>query len=70
MATEQTDRPDLKLAPEAGEVLFDIKDLEVYFPIHAGFFKSMVSSEKKFVRAVDHVTFQIKKGEILALVAQ
>ena len=70
MATEQSERPDLKLAPETGDVLFDIKDLEVYFPIHAGFFKSMVATEKKFVKAVDHISFQIKKGEILALVGE
>ena len=70
MATEQAERPELKLAPETGEVLFDIKDLEVYFPIQQGFFKSMVSTEKKYVKAVDHVTFQIMKGEILALVGE
>jgi oligopeptide/dipeptide ABC transporter ATP-binding protein len=70
MATEQSERPELRLAPEAGEVLFDIRGLEVYFPIHEGFFKSMVASEKKFVRAVDHITFQVKKGEILALVGE
>jgi oligopeptide/dipeptide ABC transporter ATP-binding protein len=70
MATDQTERPDLKLAPETGDVLFDIRDLEVYFPIRSSFFKSMVSTEKKFVRAVDHITFQVKKGEILALVGE
>ena len=30
----------------------------------------MVATEKKYVKAVDHVTFQIKKGEILALVGE
>ena len=70
MAAEQSQRPDLKLAPETGDVLFDIKDLEVYFPIQQGFFKSMVATEKKYVKAVDHITFQIKKGEILALVGE
>ena len=70
MAAEQSERPDLKLAPETGDVLFDIKDLEVYFPIQQGFFKSMVATEKKFVKAVDHISFQIKKGEILALVGE
>ena len=53
-----------------GEVLFDVRDLEVYFPIQQGFFRSMVSTEKKFVKAVDHITFQIRKGEILALVGE
>ncbi len=70
MATEQSERPDLKLAPETGDVLFDIRDLEVYFPIQQGFFKSMVATEKKFVKAVDHISFQIRKGEILALVGE
>ncbi len=70
MATDQTGRPDLKLAPETGDVLFDVRDLEVYFPIHESFFKSMVSTEKKCVKAVDHISFQVMKGEILALVGE
>ena len=70
MATEQSERPDLKLAPETGDVLFDVKDLEVYFPIQQGFFKSMVATEKKFVKAVDHISFQVMQGEILALVGE
>ena len=53
-----------------GEVLFDIKDLEVYFPIQEGFFKAMVATEKKYVKAVDHITFQVRRGEILALVGE
>ncbi len=70
MATEQAGHADPAPAPQAGEVLFDVKGLEVYFPIQEGFFKSMVSTEKRFVRAVDHVSFQVKKGEILALVGE
>jgi oligopeptide/dipeptide ABC transporter ATP-binding protein len=70
MAIGQSEGPELRPAPEVREVLFDVRDLEVYFPIREGFFKSMVSSEKKFVKAVDHITFQIRKGEILALVGE
>ena len=74
-AREQGDRSavkasDLAAATAKDGVLFDVRDLEVYFPIHAGFFKSMVSSEKKFVKAVDHISFQVKQGEILALVGE
>ena len=61
---------DLDSAQSHEGVLFDVKDLEVYFPIHQGFFKSMVSTEKKFVKAVDHVSFEVMKGEILALVGE
>jgi len=61
---------DLSGAEAKDGVLFDVKDLEVYFPIQQGFFKSMVATEKQFVKAVDHVSFQVMKGEILALVGE
>ena len=61
---------DLSSATVKDGILFDVKDLEVYFPIQQGFFKAMVSTEKKFVKAVDCVSFQIKQGEILALVGE
>jgi peptide/nickel transport system ATP-binding protein len=61
---------DLSSATVKDGVLFDVKDLEVYFPIHQGFFKSIVAAEKKFVKAVDHISFQVKQGEILALVGE
>jgi len=53
-------------------VLVDVRDLQVFFPIHEGFFKSMVArkGEKRFVKAVDHVSFCVKQGEILALVGE
>ena len=74
-AREQGDKSavkasDLAAATAKDGVLFDVRDLEVYFPIHAGFFKSMVSNEKKFVKAVDHISFRVKQGEILALVGE
>ena len=61
---------DLSSATVKDGVLFDVKDLEVYFPIHQGFFKSMVATEKQYVKAVDQISFQVMKGEILALVGE
>ena len=61
---------DLSSATVKDGVLFDVEDLEVYFPIQQGFFKAMVATEKKYVKAVDHVSFQVKQGEILALVGE
>ena len=61
---------DLTSATVKDGVLFDVKDLEVYFPIQQGFFKAMVATEKKYVKAVDHVSFQVMQGEILALVGE
>jgi peptide/nickel transport system ATP-binding protein len=49
-----------------GEVLLDVKDLKVYFPIHKGLFKRTVG----FVPAVDGISFRIGKGRTLALVGE
>ena len=61
---------DLARAEVRDGVLFDVRDLQVFFPIREGFFKSMVQKEKRYVKAVDHVSFQVKQGEILALVGE
>jgi oligopeptide/dipeptide ABC transporter ATP-binding protein len=61
---------DLACATMQDGVLFDVHDLEVYFPIQQGFVKSLVSTHRQYVKAVDHISFQVKKGEILALVGE
>jgi len=61
---------DLGSAQVKDGVLFEVQDLEVYFPIHEGFFRSMVTTEKKFVKAVDKISFSVMQGEILALVGE
>ena len=63
-------RYELARAEVKDGVLFDVRDLEVFFPIHETFFKSMVSREKRYVKAVDRISFQVKQGEILALVGE
>jgi peptide/nickel transport system ATP-binding protein len=60
---------DLRAAP-ATDVLFSVHDLEVFFPIRQTFFKSLISSEKRFVHAVDGISFDVRRGEILALVGE
>jgi oligopeptide/dipeptide ABC transporter ATP-binding protein len=61
---------DLETADVTDGILFQVKDLEVYFPIHESFFKALVSTEKKWVKAVDKISFDVKQGEILALVGE
>lgn len=46
--------------------LIEIKDLVTYFPVFGGIFKRVVAH----VKAVDGVTFNIKKGETLGLVGE
>ena len=65
MTTEARDAP----APSRpqGDVLLDVRDLKVYFPVTAGLiFQRKVAD----VKAVDGVTFHIRKGETLGLVGE
>lgn len=49
---------------QSGEFL-SVHDLKVYFPVKKGFLKS-----KNYVKAVDGVSFSIRKGETIALVGE
>ena len=50
-----------------GEVLLEVKDLKMYFPVTAGIiFQRKIAD----VKAVDGVTFSIMKGETLGLVGE
>ncbi|BBJ27961.1 oligopeptide transport ATP-binding protein OppF [Athalassotoga saccharophila] len=48
------------------QILLEVKNLKKYFPIKAGVFRSTVG----WVKAVDDVSFYIKKGETLGLVGE
>jgi peptide/nickel transport system ATP-binding protein len=63
-------RKMVETATVQGDHLFDIRGLQVYFNVRESFIKGMVAREKRYVKAVDTITFQIKPGEILALVGE
>ncbi|MFC7365400.1 MULTISPECIES: ABC transporter ATP-binding protein [Bhargavaea] len=48
------------------ENLLEVKNLKTYYPIHGGFFKRVVGN----VKAVDDISFSIKKGETMGLVGE
>jgi oligopeptide transport system ATP-binding protein len=50
----------------AGEHLIEVEDLKVHFPVRAGFFKAQVGT----VKAVDGITFDVRRGETLGLVGE
>jgi oligopeptide transport system ATP-binding protein len=65
--------PTLETAPAAtgpinGDVgnLIEVDDLRVYFPIRAGFLQREIGS----VKAVDDISFEIRRGETLGLVGE
>ena len=51
---------------EDNNILIEVKDLKKHFPIRGGLFSRPVS----WVKAVDGVSFSIKKGETLGLVGE
>ncbi len=48
------------------EILIEVRNLKKYFTINHGFF----AKSKKYVKAVDDVSFYIRKGETLGLVGE
>jgi oligopeptide transport system ATP-binding protein len=57
---------DKRVRPTDEHNLVDVDGLKVYFPIRAGIFKTVQGT----VKAVDDVTFEVRKGETLGLVGE
>jgi oligopeptide/dipeptide ABC transporter ATP-binding protein len=52
--------------PSQSENLLEIHNLKTYYPVKGGFFRRTVGH----VKAVDNISFEIKKGETLGLVGE
>jgi peptide/nickel transport system ATP-binding protein len=52
------------------ETLLKVNGLKKWFPVRQGFVKSLTSGEKLFVKAVDGVSFDIKRKEIYGLAGE
>jgi peptide/nickel transport system ATP-binding protein len=52
------------------ENLLDVSNLQKHFPLQKGFIDKLLAKEIRFVKAVDGVSFSIKKGEVLGLVGE
>lgn len=58
-------RPDARQA-DGRSALLDVQDLRVHFPVHSGLFRRQSGA----IRAVDGLSFQVRRGETLALVGE
>src|SRR3954447_26784557 len=56
--------------PRADDVLLDVRDLNVHFPIHGSSIGRLFGRPTAYVRAVDGVSFQLRRGEVLGLVGE
>ncbi len=52
------------------DIVIKAENLKKWFPVKAGFLSSLLSKRQLFVRAVDDVSFQIKKKEIFGLAGE
>jgi oligopeptide/dipeptide ABC transporter ATP-binding protein len=53
-----------------GKTLLKVTDLRKWFPVRKGFFETLFSRKQMFVRAVDGISFGIKRGEIFGLAGE
>jgi peptide/nickel transport system ATP-binding protein len=51
---------------QTADVILDVKDLKMYFPVTRGLLRTKIAD----VKAVDGVTFQLRRGETLGLVGE
>lgn len=52
------------------ELVVKAENLKKWFPIKMGFFRSLIGKEELNVRAVDGISFDIRKGEIFGLAGE
>lgn len=52
------------------EELLVVKNLKKHFPLQASFLDNLLTRKKQVVRAVDDVSFHIRKGEVLGLAGE
>ena len=55
---------------EMSETLVDVQNLKKWFPVRMGLFQSIIGRRQLYVRAVDGISFNIKKGEIFGLAGE
>ena len=59
-----------QLSPQLQDNLVEIQDLKKWFPVQKSFLDQLLAGRKDFVRAVDGVSFNIRRGEAFGLAGE
>jgi len=72
LITEETSKSESRIeTPDLGsEDVIRIENLRKWYPLKRGFFETLVSRKELSVKAVDGVSFTLRKGEIFALAGE
>lgn len=63
---QETQQERVTFEPAGEDVVLDVADIKIHFPVHKGLFKRVVGQ----VKAVDGVSFALRTGHTLALVGE
>ncbi|MHA1960962.1 MAG: ABC transporter ATP-binding protein [Candidatus Thorarchaeota archaeon] len=70
MTTRESSYAEDAKAIREGETLVKVRGLRKWFPVNTGFLSSLLYKQELFVKAVDGLSFDIKKGEVLVLAGE
>lgn len=59
-----------ELSDDSEEFVLRVENLKKYFPLRKGFLETMLSREEATVKAVDGISFNVRKGEIIGLAGE
>jgi ABC-type oligopeptide transport system ATPase subunit len=66
MVNQVADEIEVRPTLDNGDNLLEVRDLRMHFPLRRGLFSQVTG----YVKAVDGVSFNIKRGETLGLVGE
>lgn len=70
MAIDQTKILEGSSDIQDGDTLIAVRNVRKWFPVNTGFLSSMLYKQELYVKAVDGISFDIIKGEVLVLAGE
>src|SRR5438445_12523834 len=64
------DKNASEIPPEYQDSLIGVNGLKKYFAVRQGFMSSLISGQTQYVKAVDDISFYVRKGEVFGLAGE